>query len=228
MRQLPIWLMVAVIVGAGTVGAARWIARSPDAEREGVVIALAPRVDRPATAARMAPPAPDKSRAARRVAAKPLSATASPKVSPPAVVSEPTTMQVLDAPDAERRADAPEASAEPDPAAAAPIVPNAPTDPLPAREALRLVGADPQAEAVWSAAINDASLPPEARKDLIEDLNEAGFPDPARPSPDDLPLIESRMALIERLAPQAMDETNMAAFAEAYKDLMNMHARASR
>jgi hypothetical protein len=65
------------------------------------------------------------------------------------------------------------------------------------------------------------------RSDLIEDLNEDGFPDPHHVTPDDLPLIESRILLIERLAPEAMDEVNFEAFAEAYKDLVNMYARAS-
>ena len=45
---------------------------------------------------------------------------------------------------------------------------------------------------------------------------------------DDLSLIESRIALIEDLAPGAMDEVNAAAFAQAYEDLVNMYARASQ
>lgn len=95
-----------------------------------------------------------------------------------------------------------------------------------ARAALALVGADPVAEAVWYDAINDPSRTAHERQDLIEDLNEDGFPDPKRVTADDLPLIESRLALIEQLAPDAMDEVNAAAFAEAYKDLVNMYARA--
>jgi len=35
----------------------------------------------------------------------------------------------------------------------------------------------------------------------------------------------SRLQLIETLAPQAADDTNAAAFAEAYKDLVNMYAK---
>ena len=94
-----------------------------------------------------------------------------------------------------------------------------------ARQALFYVGADPDAEAVWVDAINDPSRTAHERSDLIEDLNEEGFPDPKHPSIDDLPLIASRLALIEDLAPDAMDEVNAAAFAEAYKDLANMYAR---
>jgi hypothetical protein len=95
-----------------------------------------------------------------------------------------------------------------------------------ARQALDWVGADPMAEAIWVQAINDPSITAHDRQDLIEDLNENGFDDPAHPSADDLPLIENRIAIIEQLAPDSMDEVNAAAFAEAYKDLINMHAKA--
>lgn len=96
-----------------------------------------------------------------------------------------------------------------------------PQDPL-ARAALSLVGADPFAEAYWNDAINDPSLPAQERQDLIEDLNEDGLSDPQHPGPQDLPLIASRIALIEQLAPFAMDPVNADAFAEAYKDLVNL------
>jgi hypothetical protein len=92
-----------------------------------------------------------------------------------------------------------------------------------ARQALSRVGFDPAAEAVWFKAINDPDLPPEERKDLIEDLNEDGFPDPRNLTEADLPLIVSRLALIEELWPGAMDEVNDEAFREAYKDLVNMY-----
>jgi hypothetical protein len=91
-----------------------------------------------------------------------------------------------------------------------------------ARYALSYVGADELAEEIWIAAINDPSLPPNERKDLIEDLNEDGFADPHHVTIDDLPLILSRLALIEEFALDAMDEVNAEAFAEAYKDLLNM------
>jgi len=101
-----------------------------------------------------------------------------------------------------------------------------PLVPVPAApQALSWVGADPEAEAVWVAAINDPAIPPNARKDLIEDLNEDGFPDPKHVTEDDLPLILSRIELIEQLAPDAMDEVNADAFREAYKDLVNMVGR---
>ena len=91
-----------------------------------------------------------------------------------------------------------------------------------AREALSYVGTDANAEAVWLNAINDPTIPANERKDLIEDLNEDGFPDPHHITADDLPLVMTRIAMIEQIAPNAMDDTNAAAFAEAYKDLTNM------
>ena len=97
-------------------------------------------------------------------------------------------------------------------------------DPV-AREALSFVGQDAEAEAIWVEAINNPDLPAKERQDLIEDLNEEGFADPKNLTLDDLPLILSRLALIEEHAPNAMDDVNAAAFAEAYKDLMNMAAR---
>ena len=102
---------------------------------------------------------------------------------------------------------------------------NTPAERPLARQALALVGADPVAESFWVEAINDPTRTRNERKDLIEDLNEEGFDDPKNLTLDDLPLIESRIALIEQLAPEAMDEVNLAAFAEAYKDLVKMYAR---
>jgi hypothetical protein len=108
------------------------------------------------------------------------------------------------------------------------VLPGAPEPVVPvevARVALAYVGTDPEAEAVWYTAINDPSLSDHARQDLIEDLNEDGFADPKNVTPDELPLVVSRLALIEELAPDAMDQVNADAFAEAYKDLANMYVR---
>jgi hypothetical protein len=111
----------------------------------------------------------------------------------------------------------------------APIAPPVETIPLPlARLALSYVGDDPLAEQVWVEAINDPSFSAHDRQDLIEDLNEEGFPDPKNITMDDLPLIVNRMALIEELADDAMDDVNAAAFEEAYKDLVNMLFKLSR
>jgi hypothetical protein len=97
-----------------------------------------------------------------------------------------------------------------------------------ARTALGYVGADEDAEEVWVNAINDPNRSADERKDLIEDLNEDGFPDPKNITEDDLPLIVSRLLLIEELAPDAIDDVNAAAFAEAYKDLVKMLERLGR
>jgi hypothetical protein len=94
-----------------------------------------------------------------------------------------------------------------------------------ARLALSAVGMDELAEALWLHAINDPELDAEVRQNLIEDLNEEGFADPKNLTRDELPLIEARLALIDRLAPEAMDETNAAAFEEARKDLVEMRAK---
>ncbi len=112
----------------------------------------------------------------------------------------------------------------PAPSSPAPRVPETVQDPL-ARVALRFVGADPDAEAYWGMAINDPSLSAHERQDLIEDLNEDGFPDPEHPTASDLPLIVSRIDLIEELAPAAVDKVNWDAFLEAHKDLVNMYVQ---
>jgi hypothetical protein len=92
-----------------------------------------------------------------------------------------------------------------------------------ARLALSFVGTDPVAEAYWSQAINDPNLPSAERKDLIEDLNEDGLMDANHPTAQDMPIIVNRIQLIEQMAPQAMDSVNARAFAEAYKDLVNLY-----
>lgn len=99
-----------------------------------------------------------------------------------------------------------------------------PVDPL-ARIALSYVGADPSAEGYWEDAINDPTLPAEERKDLIEDLNEDGLSDPKHPGPQDLPLIINRLEIIEAIGGSAMDQVNLDAFGEAYKDLTTMYQR---
>ena len=91
-----------------------------------------------------------------------------------------------------------------------------------ARRALPLVGTDSDAEDIWEHAINNPAVSAQDRKNLIEDLNEAGLSDPKNPTFDDLPLILARLQLIESLVPHAMDRVNADAFSEAYKDLLNL------
>jgi len=92
------------------------------------------------------------------------------------------------------------------------------------REALAMIGHDPDADAVWIQIINDPSIPPNARKNLIEDLNEDGLSF-RNLTIDDLPVIQYRIELIEYLRPYAMDKVNADAFDEARKDLVNMADR---
>jgi hypothetical protein len=97
-----------------------------------------------------------------------------------------------------------------------------------ARVALNYVGADAQANEFYLKAINDPTLPKDHRRNLIEDLNQDGFADRKNLTERDLPLIQNRLALIERNAPAAADPVNTAAFAEAYKDLLKMRDRILR
>ena len=97
-----------------------------------------------------------------------------------------------------------------------------------ARLALNYVGADPQADGFYQKAINDMTLTENHRKNLIEDLNQDGFPDTRNLTARDLPLIQNRISFIEQQAPLATDPANVAAFKEAYKDLLKMRERASR
>jgi hypothetical protein len=91
-----------------------------------------------------------------------------------------------------------------------------------AREALKLVGADPGAEMYWVQAINNPNLSKNERKDLIEDLNDEGYENRKKPTEADVQLIRNRIKLIEELEPRAMDDVNAAAFKEVYKDLQKM------
>lgn len=95
-----------------------------------------------------------------------------------------------------------------------------------ARDALALVGVDPNAENYWLDAIFDTSLPDKERDDLMEDLNEVGFADPQNPTAADLPLIANRLDMIEEILPNA-DDFMTAHLMEAYKDLANMYDKAA-
>lgn len=94
-----------------------------------------------------------------------------------------------------------------------------------ARLALAYTGTDPQANDLYLKAINDLNLGKDQRRNLIEDLNQDGFARNRKLETSDLPLIENRIALIERNAPNASDPINLAAFKEAYKDLVKMRER---
>ena len=96
-------------------------------------------------------------------------------------------------------------------------------DPV-ARDALKYVGFDPDAEIYWFSAIQDSSLPTSERQDLIDDLNEEGLPDPKHPTIDDLPLILSRLRILEELVPSIADSLE---WKESYEDLLNLAAVAT-
>jgi hypothetical protein len=113
----------------------------------------------------------------------------------------------------------------------APTSPNTkpPKEPLSdpeARDALALVGLDPNAEQYWLEAIYDTSLPDKEREDLMEDLNEVGFADPKNVTANDLPLIVNRLEILEELKPTINDPFMSEHLGEAYKDLANMYAKA--
>ena len=96
-----------------------------------------------------------------------------------------------------------------------------------ARVALTYLGTNPQAEPLFKTAINDPAMPPDHRRNLIEDLNQDGFLDRKNLTAKDVPLIESRLRFIQANAPNAIDKVNTAAFAEANKDLLGMLKRAT-
>jgi hypothetical protein len=102
-----------------------------------------------------------------------------------------------------------------------PRIPADQKEPL-ARVALNYVGVNPEADKLYQTAINDPNLSGDARRNLIEDLNETGFADPKNLTMNDLSLIEKRLRLIEESAPNSLDEFNRKAWDEAKKDLTNM------
>ena len=93
-----------------------------------------------------------------------------------------------------------------------------------ARDALALVGVDPEAEQYWLDAIYDSSLPDNEREDLMEDLNEVGFDDLKNLTANDLSLIMNRLRIIDVVLPNA-DDFMVEHLLEAQKDLINMAAR---
>lgn len=163
---------------------------------------------------------------------------AAPARTPPAPLDSPAPLPIArDDRAGEPEAQAPPSSTPDDPAPAKPKAASKPRKsrgkgqtsgevekPI-ERQALALVGVDPLAEAVWLDAINSPEVSAHDRSDLIEDLNEEGFANPRRPTYEELPIILNRLAIIEQHAPFAMDDVNSAAFAEAYKDLVNMYAK---
>jgi hypothetical protein len=128
-----------------------------------------------------------------------------------------------------------ESSVQPAPKPKAPVQAQAPAAKPPkeplhdpdARDALALVGLDPDAEQYWLSAIYDSNLPDNEREDLMEDLNETGFADPKNLTADDLPLIISRLEIIDAVLPNT-DDFMAEHLLEAQKDLINMFGKVSQ
>lgn len=95
-------------------------------------------------------------------------------------------------------------------------------DPV-AHIALAYVGLDRDAEDYWYEAINDPTLSEQERQSLIKGLSQEGFADPADLTLDDVPLILTRIRIVELLGPEAMDQVNADAFTQAYTDLVYMY-----
>ena len=99
-----------------------------------------------------------------------------------------------------------------------------------ARLALAYVGANPQAEQLFHTAVLDGALTPDARRNLIEDLNQDGLSSKKNLSPEDLSLVTARYRLTQTYLQQDYvqgDRMLLEAFKEADKDLRNMLQRAA-
>ncbi len=171
--------------------------RRPRPRRRRPLLAARPPARRPRPAARRRP-GPRPRRPRRPAGVRPR---------PPAAAGRP------DAPRGPARRTGPSTRPSTDPAAVDGLV--APDG----RLALPFVGTDPVADAVWLDAIDDPTVPADERKALITDLAAAGLPDPGHVTDDDVPTILSRLALIEQIAPDALDPATAAALDQAHADL---------
>ena len=88
-------------------------------------------------------------------------------------------------------------------------------DPQQAYIASALVGISEEAFNYWHAAINSFSFSANDRQRLILNLAVAGFDDP--PTEDDLPLILSRIQILQHVSQEPIIEGNGAAIAETYE-----------
>jgi hypothetical protein len=96
------------------------------------------------------------------------------------------------------------------------------------RVALAYVGANEQAIQLYHSAINDPSLSPDQRRNLIEDLNQDGLSNRRNPTADDLKIIANRYELTQAYLQQPYvqnDPVATVAFQEALKDLTQMLQR---
>ena len=94
-----------------------------------------------------------------------------------------------------------------------------------ARVALNYVGASEQAVQLWHTAINDPTLKPGQRRELILDLDQDGLQNDKTPTPTDLPIVANRLALTRAYLQQDYVQNDSAlnrAFLEANKDLQKL------
>jgi hypothetical protein len=97
-----------------------------------------------------------------------------------------------------------------------------------ARVALTYVGASEQAGQLWHAAINDPTLKPAQRRELVLDLDQDGLQNDKTPTPADLPIVANRLALTQAYLQQDYvrnDSVLNKAFLEANKDLLKLLER---
>jgi hypothetical protein len=97
-----------------------------------------------------------------------------------------------------------------------------------ARVALTYVGASEPAAQLWHAAINDLSLKPAQRRELVLDLDQDGLQNDKTPTPTDLPIVANRLALTQAYLQQDFvqnDPVLNKAFLEANKDLQKLLER---
>ncbi|MEO7297084.1 MAG: hypothetical protein ABI042_00760, partial [Verrucomicrobiota bacterium] len=96
-----------------------------------------------------------------------------------------------------------------------------------ARVALFYAGADEQATKLYNTAITDENLSIEARRNLLEDLNDEGYANHKMPTPQDQVLINSRLKLLESYQGVFTDPKLISSMNEAKKDLLHMQAKAT-
>jgi len=97
-----------------------------------------------------------------------------------------------------------------------------------ARVALTYVGANDSAVQLWHTAINDPTLKPGQRRELILDLDQDGLQNDKTPTPADLPIVANRLSITQAYLQQDYvqnDPVLHKAFLEANKDLQKLLER---
>ncbi len=88
-----------------------------------------------------------------------------------------------------------------------------------ARLATDYVGVSAEADGIFEAALQEPGVSSGQRRDLIDDLTERGLPSRRRLSAAELPVVEHRLALIDRLAAADVEPAMAQAFKKAREDL---------